>query len=90
MSMPARSLSRTSTHGGSLVLTVLLMAPGCRIGANRVEFQTVREDWSFQGAPGLRLVTDHFDLFTTITDAQLLLRRKILFVFDILFLKFIF
>lgn len=53
----------------AMVLPVQL---GCRLGADRLEFKTVQEPWSFQGIEGRRLVTDHFDLFTTVSDAQLL------------------
>ncbi len=53
------------------VAAMLSLGAGCTPKDITPDIVAVQEPWSNQGKPGARITTDHFDLYTTIEDAQL-------------------
>lgn len=74
---PSRRAPRADSHcvsGARLAvraaLSLALLAPAaCRTVAPAVPF--TEQPWTYGGCDGRRLVTDHFDLYTTVADARL-------------------
>lgn len=52
----------------ALMVTLLL---GCQPAVRAPSFGLEREDWTYHGAKGERLLTDHFDIRTTLQDQAL-------------------
>lgn len=48
-----------------------LVASGCGPGPAGPEFQLRQEPWSFGHTAGTHLITDHFDIYTTVDDPKL-------------------
>lgn len=48
-----------------------LSAAACKLSDTRTCVRVTEEDWSYRGATGARLITDHFDIRTTVRDDEL-------------------
>ncbi len=55
---------------GLAVLTLLLSAIGCATNGTPQRIEAWTEAWSEEGLTGRRLVTEHFEIVTTLRDAQ--------------------
>jgi len=66
--LPHRSWQPAKT----LAWLVLGLLAGCRSAEPPVRFQWHAEDWQFDSASGKRLVTDHYEIFTTVRDERFL------------------
>ena len=54
------------------ILLIGLLAAGCTSARSGPAFEATRQPWVFQGAEGIEITTDHFDIYTTVDDPQLL------------------
>ncbi len=52
-------------------LAAAMAAAGCGPTVNVPSFQLAQEEWAFHDVEGKRLVTDHFDIRTTLKDEQM-------------------
>ena len=50
---------------------ICILAAGCASRPADRAFTATRQPWTFQGAAGLEITTDHFDVYTTVDDPQL-------------------
>lgn len=50
---------------------ICIVAAGCASRPAGQAFTATRQPWTFQGAEGLEITTDHFDIYTTVDDPQL-------------------
>jgi len=68
-----RRNARCAEHAAVTILAacLALTLPACGSDRSVAEVNVTREPWSFEQSEGTRLTTEHFDLFTTIRDAQL-------------------
>ena len=53
----------------SCVAVLLMWAAGCTTADRTPPVTVTRADWSFDGVPGRKLTTTHFDIYSTLTDA---------------------
>ena len=58
---------RAQEVAGALAAVVLLLA-GCDSSPRAPAFELATEEWTFDGVVGTRLLSDHFDIRTTVTD----------------------
>ncbi len=70
--MPDHVRVRSSTLAGAGVLFAVALATviGCGTDTRPPAFELATEDWVFHGVRGTRLITTHFDVRTTVEDAQ--------------------
>ena len=48
-----------------------LVTSACKLSDTPTCIRVTEEDWSYRGAAGVRLITDHFDIRTTVRDDEL-------------------
>ena len=58
-------------HACACYLAAVALGSGCGGSARTPTFELHEEEWSFEGEPGAKLTTDHFEILTTIKDRQL-------------------
>lgn len=72
--MAAGGVRWNASHGGWIGwLVVLALVPmACRPGTAVSEIQVTRQPWSYRHLTGTQITTDHFDIYTTVEDQELL------------------
>ncbi len=70
LAVPRAVRSLVRRWPASLLLAVA-SAAGCSSADRGPEFEVSEQPWSYRQASGIHLTTDHFELFTTIHDAEL-------------------
>jgi hypothetical protein len=68
---PVRRAGLLLRSGIALVLTAIATAGCGGVPAGTPRFQLTKTDWTYQNVPGQQLTTDHFEIYTTLTDTDL-------------------
>ena len=71
-----RPWSSSTIHGRSSALLLVagamcFLTSACKLSDTPTCVRVTEEDWSYRGAAGVRLITDHFDIRTTLRDDEL-------------------